>query len=94
MEQIEQLKKNNKDIKKALDKMNGKYSKATQELTAAKLEVEHLVRVRNMLEGDKISRSQQARKDAKVSMLIGAAVGMLIGVVVGMLAMWGVGYVQ
>lgn len=78
MEQIEQLKKNNKDLKKALDKMNGKYSKATQELTAAKLEVEHLVRVRNMLEKDKISRSQQTRTDTKVSMLIGVAIGMLI----------------
>lgn len=86
MEQIDQLKKNNKDLKKALDKMNGKYSKATQELTAAKLEVEHLVRVRNMLEEDKISRSQQTRTDTKVSMLIGVAVGMLI--------MWAIGYVQ
>lgn len=85
---------NNKDLKKALDKMNGKYSKATQELTAAKLEVEHLVRVRNMLEKEKISRSQKMRTDTKISMLIGVVVGMLIGVVVGMLIMWGVGYVQ
>lgn len=75
-----------KDLKKALDKMNGKYSKAIQELTAAKLEVEHLVRVRNMLEKDKISRSQKMRTDTKVSMLIGVAVGMLI--------MWGIWYVQ
>lgn len=86
MEQIEQLKKNNKDIKKALDKMNCKYSKATQELTAAKLEVEHLVRVRNMLEKDKISRSQRVCTNTTVSILIGVAVGMLV--------MWGVGYVQ
>nr|DAE48271.1 MAG TPA: G-rich domain on putative tyrosine kinase [Caudoviricetes sp.] len=86
MEQIEQLKMDNKDLKKALDKMNGKYSKATQELTAAKLEVEHLVRVRNMLEKEKISRSQKMRTDTKISMLI--------GIVVGMLIMWGVGYVQ
>lgn len=43
MGQIEQLKKNNKDLKKALDKINGKYSKATQELTAAKLEIAQFV---------------------------------------------------
>lgn len=78
MEQIEQLKKNNKDLKKALDKMNGKYSKASQELIAAKLEVEHLVRVRNMLERDKSFRSQRARTDTIVSMLVGVAVGMLV----------------
>lgn len=85
MEQIEQLKKNNKDPKKALDKINGKYSKATQELTAAKLEIEHLTRVRDILENAETLRSQWAWVNTTVSILI--------GVVVGMLIMWGVGYV-
>lgn len=86
MEQIEQLKKNNKDLKKALDKINGKYSKATQELTAAKLEIEHLTRVRDILENAETLRSQGAWINTTVSILIGAAVGVLI--------MLGVGYVQ
>lgn len=85
MEQIEQLKKNNKDLKKALDKINGKYSKATQELTAAKLEIEHLTRVRDILENAETLRSQRAWTNTTVSILIGVAVGMLV--------MWGVGYV-
>jgi len=82
MEQIEQLKKNNKDLKKALDKINGKYSKATQELTAAKLEIEHLIRVRDILENAETLRSQ---RNTTVSILIGVAVGMLVT--------WGIGYV-
>lgn len=86
MEQIEQLKKNNKDLKKALDKINGKYSKASQELIAAKLEVEHLTRIRNILENAETLRRQWAWTNTTVSILIGVAVGMLI--------MWGVGYVQ
>lgn len=86
MEQIEQLKKNNKDLKKSLDKINGKYSKATQELTAAKLEIEHLTRVRDILENAEGLRSQRAWANTTVSILIGVAVGMLI--------MWGIGYVQ
>lgn len=83
MEQIEQLKKNNKDLKKALDKINGKYSKATQELTAARLEIAHLTRVRDILENAETLRSQT---NTTVSILIGVAVGMLV--------MWGIGYVQ
>lgn len=86
MEQIEQLKKNNKDLKKALDKMNGKYSKAIQELTAAKLEIEHLTRVRNILENAETLRSQRTWANTTVSILIGVAVGMLV--------MWGIGYVE
>lgn len=86
MEQIEQIKKNNKDLKKALDKVNGKYSKATQELTAAKLEIEHLTRVRDILEDAETLRSQWAWTNTTVSILIGVAVGMLV--------MWGVGYVE
>lgn len=86
MEQIEQLKKNNKDLKKALDRVNGKYSKATQELTAAKLEIEHLTRVRDILENAETLRSQSAWVNTAVSILIGVAVGVLV--------MWGVGYVQ
>lgn len=84
MEQIEQLKKNNKDLKKALDKINGKYSKATQELTAAKLEIEHLTRVRDILENAETLRSQWTN----------TTVPILIGVAVGMLIMLGIGYVQ
>lgn len=84
MEQIEQLKKNNKDLKKALDKINGKYSKATQELTAAKLEIEHLTRVRDILENAETLHSQWTN----------TTVPILIGVAVGMLVMWGIGYVQ
>lgn len=86
MEQIEQLKKNNKDLKNALDKVNGKYSKATKELTAAKLEIEHLARVRGILENAEALRSKWAWANTTVSILIGVAVGMLV--------MWGVGYVQ
>lgn len=86
MEQIEQLKKNNKDLKKALDKVNGKYSKATQELTAAKLEIEHLTRVRNILENADTLRGQRAWISATVSILIGVAVGVLV--------MLGIGYVE
>ena len=86
MEQIKQLKKNNKDLKRALDKINGKYSKATQELTAAKLEIEHLTRVRDIMENAETLRSQRAWTNTAVSILIGAAVGMLV--------MWGAGYVQ
>lgn len=86
MEQIEQLKKNNKDLKKALDKINGKYSKASQELIAAKLEIEHLTRVRNILENAETLRSQRTWANTTVSILIGVAVGMLV--------MWGVGYVE
>lgn len=86
MEQIEQLKKNNKDLKKALDKINGKYSKVTQELTAAKLEIAHLTRVRDILENAETLRSQQVWMDTTVSILIGVAIGVLV--------MWGVGYVQ
>ena len=86
MEQIGQLKKNNKDLKKALDKMNGKYSKATQELTAAKLEIEHLTRVRDILENAETLRSQRACTNTTVSILIGVAVGMVV--------MWGIDCVQ
>lgn len=86
MEQIEQLKKNNKDLKKALDKINGKYSKATQELIAAKLEIEHLTRVRDILENAETLRSQWAWTNTTVSILIGVAVGVLV--------MGGVGDVQ
>ena len=86
MEQIEQLKKNNKDLKKALDKVNGKYSKATQELTAAKLEIEHLTRVRDILKNAEVLRSKRAWINTPVSILIGVAVGMIF--------MWGVGHVQ
>ena len=86
MEQIEQLKKNNKDLKKSLDKINGKYSKASQELIAAKLEIEHLTRVRDILENAETLRSKRAWTNTTVSILIGVAVGMLV--------MWGVGYVQ
>lgn len=93
MEQIEQLKKNNKDLKKALDKMNGKYSKATLDLAAAtldlaaaKLEIEHLTRVRDILENAETLRSQRAWTNTTVSILIGVAVGVLV--------MWGIGYVQ
>lgn len=86
MEQIEQLKKNNKDLKKVLDKINGKYSKATQELTAARLEIEHLKRVCYILENADTLRGQRAWISATVSILIGVAVGMLV--------MWGIGYVQ
>lgn len=86
MEQIEQLKKNNKDLKKALDKINGKYSKASQELIAAKLEIEHLTRVRDILENAESLRSQRVWTNTTVSVLIGIAVGMLV--------MWGIGYVQ
>lgn len=86
MEQIEQLKKNNKDLKKALDKVNGKYSKATQELTAAKLGIEHLTRVRDTLENAETLRSQRAWINTTVSILIGVGVGVLV--------MWGIGYVQ
>lgn len=84
MEQIEQLKKNNKDLKKALDKINGKYSKATQELTAAKLEIEHLTRVRDILENAETLRSQRAWTNTTVSILVDVAIVVLI--------MWGVGY--
>ena len=86
MGQIEQLKKNNKDLKKALNKINGKYSKASQELTAARLEVEHLTRIRDILENAETLRSQRAWTNTTVSILMGVAVGMLI--------MWGIGYVQ
>lgn len=86
MEQIEQLKKNNKDLKKALDKINGKYSKAAKELTAAKLEIAHLTRIRDILENAETLRSQWAWTNTTVSILI--------GVVVGLLVMWGVGYVE
>ena len=86
MEQIEQLKKNNKDLKKALDRVNGKYSKATQDLTAAKLEIEHLTRVRDILENAETLRSQWAWTNTTISILSGVAVGMLV--------MWGIGYVQ
>lgn len=86
MEQIEQLKKNNKDLKKALDRINGKYSKATQELTAAKLEIEHLTRVRDILENADTLRSQRAWANTTVSILIGVGVGMLV--------MGGIGYVE
>lgn len=86
MEQIDQLKKNNKDLKRALDKINGKYSKATQELTAAKLEIEHLTRVRDIMENAETLRSQRAWTNTTVSILIGVAVGMLV--------MCGVWYVE
>lgn len=86
MEQIDQLKKNNKDLKKALDKINGKYSKATQELTAARLEIEHLTRVRDIMENAEALRSPRAWTNTTVSILIGVAVGVLV--------MWGIGYVQ
>lgn len=86
MEQIEQIKKNNKDLKKALDKINGKYSKATLDLAAAKLEIEHLTRVRDILENAETLRSQRVWTNTTVSILIGVAVGVL--------AMWGIGYVQ
>lgn len=77
MEQIEQLKKNNKDIKKALDKINGKYSKASQELIAARLEIAHLTRVRDILENAETLRSQRVWTNTTVSILIGVAVGVL-----------------
>lgn len=86
MEQIEQLKKNNKDLKKAIDKINGKYSKATQELTAARLEIAHLTRVRDIQVNAETLRSQRVWTNTTLSILIGAAVGVL--------AMWGIGYVQ
>ncbi len=86
MEQIEQIKKNNKDLKKALDKINCKYSKASQELIAARLEIEHLTRVRDILENAGTLRSQRVWTNTTVSILIGVAVGMLV--------MWGIGYVQ
>lgn len=86
MEQIEQLKKNNKDLKKALDRINGKYSKATQELTAAKLEIEHLTREYKLLKGELCIVRGQARATFAALILIGVAVGVLV--------MWGVGYVQ
>lgn len=66
--------------------INGKYSKATQELIAAKLEIEHLTRVRDILENAETLRSQRAWTNTTVSILIGVAVGMLV--------MWGIGYVQ
>ena len=78
MEQIDQLKKNNKDLKKAHDRINGKYSKATQELTAARLEIAHLTRVRDILENAETLRSKRAWTNTTVSILIGVAVGMLI----------------
>ena len=86
MEQIEQLKKNNKDLKKAIDKINGKYSKATQELTAARLEIAHLTRVRDIQVNAETLRSQRVWTNTTLSILSGAAVGVL--------AMWGIGYVQ
>ena len=85
MEQIEQLKKNNKDLKKALDKINGKYSKATQELTAAKLEIDNLTFEYKLLKGELCIVRNQARVIFAASILIGVAAGMLV--------MWGVGYV-
>lgn len=86
MEQIDQLKKNNKDLKKALDKINGKYSKATQELTAAKLEIDNLSCEYKLLKGELCIVRNQARANFAVSILIGVAVGMLV--------MWGIGYVE
>ena len=86
MEQIEQLKKNNKDLKKALDRVNGKYSKATQELTAAKLEIDNLVCECRLLKGELCIVRNQALANFAVSILIGVAVGVLV--------MWGTGYVQ
>lgn len=85
MEQIEQLKKNNKDLKKALDRINGKYSKATQELTAAKLEIEHLTHEYKLLKGELCIVRNQARANFVASVLIGVGVGMLV--------MLGAGYV-
>lgn len=85
MEQIEQLKKNNKDLKKALDKINGKYSKVTQELTAAKLEIEHLTREYKLLKGELCIVRNQSRANFVASILIGVGVGMLV--------MLGAGYV-
>lgn len=86
MEQIEQLKKNNKDLKKALDKINGKYSKATQELTAAKLEIDNLTCEYKLLKAELCTVRNQARANFAVSILIGVAVGMIF--------MRGIGYVQ
>lgn len=86
MEQIEQLKKNNKDLKKALDKINGKYSKATQELTAAKLEIDNLSCEYKLLKGELCIVRNQARANFVASILIGVGVGMLV-----MLSAW---YVQ
>ncbi len=86
MEQIDQLKKNNKDLKKALDKVNGKYPKATQELTAAKLEIDNLSCEYKLLKGELCIVRNQARANFAVSILIGVAVGVLV--------MWGVVYVQ
>lgn len=86
MEQIEQLKKNNKDLKKALDKINGKYSKATLDLAAAKLGIDNLTRVRDILENAETLRSQWAWTNTTVSILIGVAVGVLV--------MLGIGYVE
>lgn len=86
MEQIDQLKKNNKDLKKALDKINGKYSKATQELTAAKLEIDNLSCEYKLLKGELCIVRNHARANFVVSILIGVAVGVLV--------MWGVGYVE
>ena len=85
MEQIEQLKKNNKDLKKALDKVNGKYSKATLDLAAAKLETDNLTREYKLLKAELCIVRNQARANFAASVLIGVAVGMLV--------MWGVGYV-
>lgn len=86
MGQIDQLKKNNKDLKKTLDKINGKYSRASQELIAARLEIAHLTRVRDLLENAETLRNQRALTNTIVSILIGVAVVVLV--------MWGVGYVQ
>ena len=86
MEQIDQLKKNNKDLKKALDKINGKYSKASQELIAANLEIAHSTRVRDILENAETLRSQMVWTNTAVQILIGVAVVVLI--------MCGIGYVQ
>ena len=86
MEQIEQLKKNNKDLKKALDKINGKYSKATQELIASKLEIDNLTCEYKLLKAELCIVRNQARANFAVSILIGVAGGMVV--------MWGIGYVQ
>jgi len=85
MEQIDQLKKNNKDLKKALDKVNGKYSKATQELTTAKLEIDNLTREYKLLKAELCIVRNQARANFAASVLIGVGVGMLV--------MLGAGYV-
>lgn len=85
MEQIEQLKKNNKDLKKALDKINGKYSKATQELTAARLEIDNLTCECKLLKGELCIVRNQALATFAASVMIGVGVGMLV--------MLGVGYV-